>query len=107
MARRDQVTRHGAIEALQRYADEPDYVLVRTSLLVHERTTHGRPCGCCGSTTCAVTETLPDLELLIDTSEGQRYLRHEMFRRGPYRLRDHGGGGRSGRSPAPLHADHR
>lgn len=80
MARRDEVTRKATIQHLQRLADEPDYVLVRSRLLIHARTTHGRPCPCCGSTTCSVVEDVPDLELLIDTNEGQRYLRHQMFR---------------------------
>lgn len=86
MARRDEVTRKGAIERLQQIADEPDFVVVQTRLLVHDRSEHGRACWCCGGTTCQIVEDIPDLEVLIDTVGGQRYLRHEMFRTGPRSL---------------------
>lgn len=103
MPRRDEVTRKGAIERLQKLAEEPDYVIVRTTLLVHERQTHGRACRCCGSTVAEIVDEVPDLELLIDTTEGRRYLRHEMFRRGTSPLRDHGRGRDRPRGLAPVH----
>ena len=106
MARRDEQTRKGAIERLEKVANEPDYVVVRTRLLIHDRvadTKTAKPCRCCRSTTSEIVEEVPDLELLIDTVRGQRYLRHEMFRSRPARLRADGRRREGGRGRSPLH----
>lgn len=80
MARRVEVTRKAAIEDLVKRASEPDFFLVRSHFLVHDRPGGSQPCACCGATTCTVVEDVPGPELLIDTTSGTRWLRHEMFR---------------------------
>lgn len=78
--RRYEVTRKGTIAEIAKRADEPDFVLVKSHFLVHDRPGDGRPCPCCGGTTCHLTDDVPGPELLIDTVGGSRWLRHEMFR---------------------------
>lgn len=76
MPRRDQVTRKAAIEALERYADQPDIILAKFRLLHHTRSTTAGNCPCCGSDTCKVDDVIPDIQVLIDTrQDGGRYLR--------------------------------
>lgn len=79
MPRRDQLTRAASIEALQAKADAPEFVLCKFHLLVHDRSSGPGVCPCCSSDTSRIVEDLPDFELLIDTVEGERYLRGPMF----------------------------
>lgn len=80
MPRREQLTRAAQIEALQAKADAPEFILCRFHELVHDRSSTAGNCLCCGSDTAKVAKDLPDFELLIDTVEGERYLRGPMFR---------------------------
>ncbi len=75
MPRRDEVTRRGAIEALERDADTPELIHAHFHLLLHDRLDVDELCSCCGSDTCGVVEDVPDIDVVIDTVEGTRYLR--------------------------------
>jgi hypothetical protein len=77
--RRDQVTREASLAEMERLAEAPEFVLCRFHQLVHDRSSSAGACSCCGSDTAKVVEDLPDFELLIDTVEGERYLRGPMF----------------------------
>lgn len=77
--RRVQVTREATLAEMERLADAPEFILCRFHELVHERSTTAGSCPCCGSDTSKVAEDLPDFELLLDTVEGERYLRGPMF----------------------------
>ena len=79
MPRRDQLTRAASIEALQAKADAPQFVLCKFHLVVHDRSSSAGLCPCCSSDTAKVVADVPDFELLIDTVEGERYLRGPMF----------------------------
>lgn len=75
MPRRDEVTRKGAIEALERDANTPDLIHCGFHLLLHDRSDTAGTCPCCGSDTCKIVDDVTDIEVLIDTVEGSRYLR--------------------------------
>jgi hypothetical protein len=74
--RRDQLTRRAAIESIQDELEVPELVLARFHTLVHDRSSSAGRCPCCDSDCSRVVEDLPEFELLIDTVEGTRYLRH-------------------------------
>lgn len=76
MPRRDEVTRKASLAEMTRIAEAPEFTRVRSRLLVHDRSTTAGACPCCGSETAKVVEELPDLDLILDTTEGARYLRH-------------------------------
>ena len=79
MPRRDQLTRAAMLEELEARADAPEYILAKFHVLLHDRSSSPGVCECCNSDTSKVVEDLPDFELLIDTVEGERYLRGPMF----------------------------
>lgn len=85
MPRRDEVTRKGTIEALHRHFDTPDLIHAQFHLLVHDRSSSAGTCSCCGSGCSKVVDDLPDIEVVIDTNEGARYLRHTFPGSGPVR----------------------
>lgn len=76
MPRRDEVTRKGTIEALHRWADTPNLIHAKFHLLVHDSSSSAGACPCCGSECAKVVDDIPDVEVVIDTNEGARYLRH-------------------------------
>ena len=75
MPRRDEVTRKGTIEALHKWADAPALIHAHFHLLIHDRSSTAGACSCCGSSSCKVAEDVPDIDVVIDTNEGTRYLR--------------------------------
>lgn len=77
MPRRNELTRRSEIEALEDESDVPDLVLAKFRVLVHEESSSAGRCPCCDSDCAKIGEELPDFDLLIDTVEGTRYLRHE------------------------------
>ncbi len=79
MPRRDQLTRTATLESLEAKADAPEFLHCKFRLLVHGRSSSPGLCSCCGSDTSKVVEISDDFELLIDTVEGERYLRGPMF----------------------------
>lgn len=85
MPRRDQLTRAAVLDELERIADTPEMTIVRSKILVHARSSSSGDCPCCGSSTAKIVDEVPDLDLLIDTAEGTRYLRHTFPR--PWSLR--------------------
>lgn len=78
MARRDQVVKRLELQAIKDAVDAPVLIRVRTRILVHGRSSTGEPCPCCGSRFAAIVKDVDDLDLLIDTEEGTRDLRHDF-----------------------------
>lgn len=76
MPRREEVTRKASLAEMTRIAEAPEFTHVRSRLLVHDRSSTSGDCPCCGSQSAKVVEELPDLDLIVDTTEGSRYLRH-------------------------------
>lgn len=85
MPRRDEVTRKGTIQALHRWADTPDLIHASFHLLVHDRSSSSGTCPCCGSDCAKIVEDIPDIDVVIDTNGGTRYLRHTFPGSGPVR----------------------
>lgn len=79
MPRRDQLTREASLRALESEAAAPEFILARFHVLLHDRSSSAGTCPCCNADTCKVIDDIPDFELLIDTVEGERYLRGPMF----------------------------
>lgn len=52
-------------------------IWLQSKIYVHEKNTSGDPCMCCDSKESAVSQILPDLDLLIDPINKTRQLRHE------------------------------
>lgn len=79
MPRRDQLTRTDTLDAVERKLRTPRFIHCTFHELLHEPSSSPGTCTCCGSDAAKVVEDLPDFELLIDTREGERYLRGPMF----------------------------
>lgn len=75
MARRDQWTRHAALEAARDLRDLPALVRVKHTAKIHSRSTTAGACPCCGSPTAKIIDEFPDLDLLLDLENGSRWLR--------------------------------
>ncbi|MEM6988907.1 MAG: hypothetical protein AAF721_00375 [Myxococcota bacterium] len=76
MARRDQVTRRGQIDALKKKIDVPSAVRVKTRAAVHVRSTTAGVCPCCNSPLAKIDDEWDDLDVLIDIDQDRRYFRH-------------------------------
>jgi hypothetical protein len=75
MARRDQWTRHAALQAARDLASTPALARVRYVAKIHARSTSAGTCPCCGSPTAKIVDEYDDLDLLLNLDEGTRWLR--------------------------------
>lgn len=65
------------VEEARRLVESVGLVRIRTTIFVHERGDGSAACPCCGSRSASISETIPDLDLLIDADTGDRVLRSE------------------------------
>lgn len=84
MPRRDQVTRHGAIESIREYIARPTVLRVKARRFVHERSTTAGRCPCCNNPHAKVCEASDYADLLIDTTDQWRTLRGRGMDPGAY-----------------------
>lgn len=66
------------IDEIRARVSEVRFLHLVPRVLIHEPSTDGEPCSCCGSLHAAVAETIPLLEVVVDCQLGRRIYRDEV-----------------------------